>query len=206
MTQRYRPAGSSSAFTPSPGASFGRQLWQFHHYERNLYHLVCRWLYRASVDGKPFEGGDPAELAPWPWHAANLFVHWLATMLAYWVFSTWLPPERALLVAAVFALHPIQTTSVCYISGLSGMMALLFTLAGIRHIQLGGWEHWALAALSQYFACKSKQEGFLYLALYPIFFSFLGERPAPRARAVGSLAPADPDYAKITRFSRTRYR
>ena len=157
----------------TPGRGLVAHLGQLHQYERSLYHLICRWLYVASVE-KPGTIGTNAVLKSWPWHAANLAVHWLATIVVYWIFATWLPFHKAVFVAAVFAVHPIQTTSVGYISGLQGMLALLFTLAGIRHIQLGGWEHWALAALSQYFACKSKQEGFLYLALYPIFFFWFG--------------------------------
>lgn len=143
-------------------------------YERHLYHIVTRWLYFLSRTRRPDPINGGVLLRPWVWHGTNLLVHSANIVLFYGVVSTWWGIWPAAIGAAIFALHPIQTTSVCYISALPGMLAVFFTLCGLRHFQLGGWDHLLLAALAQFFACKSKQEGYVYAMLYPICFFWFG--------------------------------
>jgi hypothetical protein len=63
--------------------------------------------------------------------------------------------------------------SVAYISGRAAIQAAFFSALGLLHAAAGGW-HWPLAAVSQYFAWKSKEDGALYLVLYPVILWKIG--------------------------------
>ncbi len=53
-------------------------------------------------------GGD----APGGYHLFNLVLHGLTAWLAWGLFQSFVRPRAALLAAAVFAFHPIQTEPV----------------------------------------------------------------------------------------------
>ncbi|WP_280150806.1 hypothetical protein [Piscinibacter sp. XHJ-5] len=73
-------------------------------------------------------------------HAVNLAVHAANTMLVGWLLRALMPALEgdvrrqriaAWVGAAVFALHPVQTEAVTYVSGRSTSLAALFALASI---------------------------------------------------------------------------
>jgi len=65
-------------------------------------------------------------------HATNVVLGVLAILLAFSVASELLRDRRAgLLVAAVFALHPLQVESVCYVSARADVLAGLLALASV---------------------------------------------------------------------------
>ncbi|MBX6421860.1 MAG: hypothetical protein IRZ06_12765 [Nevskia sp.] len=96
--------------------------------------------------------------APWPFHVLNLIVHALNALLVaalgLRLFESGGVPEAsarraAWIAAAVFALHPVNTEAVTYLSGGSVALATLFQLAALwfydRHLAHGRCADWALA-------------------------------------------------------------
>lgn len=71
--------------------------------------------------------------APEPYHLSSILLHICNAGLVF-LLSIRLVISRpaALLASLVFALHPIQSQSVSYISGLAGPLALLFLLSGFE--------------------------------------------------------------------------
>jgi len=62
-------------------------------------------------------------------HVHNLILGALAIALAGWIFVQLLPdPRSALLATAVFALHPLQAETLCYVSARGGLLAALLAL------------------------------------------------------------------------------
>jgi|SRR6267142_1557065 len=88
------------------------------------------------------------------WHLINIFLHLLSVLVLYallirmgFLYSFWL--------AMAFAAHPLQTASVCYVSGRSNVMAGLFLFTG-AYLYLGplpwpflSWIPFCLAYLSR---------------------------------------------------------
>jgi len=100
-------------------------------------------------------------LEPWGYHLTNLLLHAAASLAAYVVALRLLPFKAALLAALLFAIHPIQTESVTYISGrrdlLSGLFVLLGFYAFLRYRSDGG-RHWlGASALAYVFGLLSKE-------------------------------------------------
>jgi len=70
-------------------------------------------------------------LKPWGYHLSNLFYHILTAFLVYLIVRNLVGSSRpALLAAALFAVHPIQTEAVTYISGRRDVLSTLFYLLG----------------------------------------------------------------------------
>lgn len=139
-----------------------RNLTQFHHAARPVTDSVQRFVWTYF------------RLTPWAWHSVNLIVHAACVILAYVVFVPILGTERAILAASIVAIHPLQASCACYISGLAPMLATLFTLCGLAHFQMGGIWHLSAAAASQYFAWKSKPDAILYAVFYPMVWLLSG--------------------------------
>ncbi|HSM14151.1 MAG TPA: hypothetical protein VLA66_08785, partial [Thermoanaerobaculia bacterium] len=98
-----------------------------------------------------------------PFHLLNLALHLASVVLVFALlrrlrFST----DRALLVAALFALHPIQTEAVCSVTGLTDVLCAVLSLAslGLFARALDGPRRLpfaALAALALLAALASKE-------------------------------------------------
>ncbi len=67
---------------------------------------------------------------PFFYHLTNLLIHLLNCILVYLLFARYfaLPRLALLLASLVFALHPIHTESVCFISGKTDLLATTFFL------------------------------------------------------------------------------
>lgn len=100
------------------------------------------------------------------YRVANLVFHVGCIWAFHVVASVWLSGSRANLATIIYAVHPINTASVCYVSGRSGIQAMFFLLCAWALFQLG---YWPLGLISGGFACKSKPEFLLLVPLYPIF-------------------------------------
>lgn len=106
------------------------------------------------------------------WHGINLVMHGAAVILLHRLVLVWgLGPSWAAGAAAVFAFHPLQVASVCYLSGRPGTQSMLFTLAGLFAFHSGAW---LAAAGFQVIAWKSKEDSILLLAFYPISVFLFG--------------------------------
>lgn len=100
-------------------------------------------------------------LDPWGYHLSNLLLHGAVTVAAFLMALRLLSFKAALFVALLFAVHPIQTESVTYISGrrdlLSGLFVLLGFYAFLRHRDEGGWRWLGVAALAYLLGLLSKE-------------------------------------------------
>jgi len=100
-------------------------------------------------------------LDPWGYHLTNLLLHAATSIVAFLAALRLLPFRAALLTALLFAVHPIQTESVTYISGrrdlLSGLFVLLGFYAFLRHRDEGGRRWLAAAALAYLLGLLSKE-------------------------------------------------
>ncbi len=77
-----------------------------------------------------YEGWDEG-LNPLGYHISNCLYHLLTTLLVFLVVSRLVSNYRiAFLAAALFALHPVNTDSVTYLSGRRDILFALFYLAG----------------------------------------------------------------------------
>lgn len=77
-----------------------------------------------------YEGSDPG-LNPLGYHMSNLFYHMLTSFLVFLVVYRLVANYRvAFLAASLFALHPVHTDSVTYLSGRRDILFTLFYLAG----------------------------------------------------------------------------
>lgn len=71
-------------------------------------------------------------LNPWGYHVTNTILHALSAVCVYLIAQTlFTSPLAALLAALLFAVHPIQTESVTYLSGRRDVLSGLFVLAGV---------------------------------------------------------------------------
>lgn len=65
------------------------------------------------------------------YHATNLAIHLSSSLVVYGIAGVIVGPEVALVAMAVFALHPLQTESVVYISSRAELLAAFFALLGL---------------------------------------------------------------------------
>jgi len=117
-----------------------------------------------------YEGWD-AGLNPLGYHLANYVYHLLTTWLVFLVVFRLAASYRiAFLAAALFALHPVHTDSVTYISGRRDILVTLFYLAGfyyfLRYRQTGKVTFIIAALLSYLLSLGSKEMGVTLPALF----------------------------------------
>ncbi len=128
----------------------GLNFWQG---PRALTHLGYIWTWRVWG------------LSPIGFHVGNIAIHLVNVFLVAEILERiGFPPERVLLAAAVFAVHPLQTHAVAWMSGRSGIQSAMFGYAGWVLLLTG---FWPLAVVSQYLAGKSKEDGWLYVLAWP---------------------------------------
>lgn len=70
-------------------------------------------------------------LNPTVFRAGNLLIHLIAVTLVYRLLRRFASARGAWLGAAVFAVHPVQVETVCWISGTKDLLAAMFCLLGI---------------------------------------------------------------------------
>ncbi len=100
-------------------------------------------------------------LDPFVYHLHNLLLHLACVALAFWVFLLLdRKPRIALLVALLFAVHPVHVDSVASIAARTNLLATLFSLAalaaygisldrGRRRYLAAAWVAFVLAALAK---------------------------------------------------------
>ena len=110
---------------------------------------------------------------PWPFHLTNLLGHVLASLLA-WQLARKLFPRIATISALFFALHPVHTETVSWISGRTDLFAALFVfLAWILALEPGSpFRVKPLLALPVFFLALLAKE---VAVVFPVLL-FLGDR------------------------------
>jgi Flp pilus assembly protein TadD len=116
-------------------------------------------------------GGWDAGLNPLGYHLANCAYHLLTVWLVFLVVFRLAASYRiAFLAAALFALHPVHTDSVTYISGRRDIFVTLFYLAGfyyfLRYRQTGKITFIVAALFSYLLSLGSKEMGVTLPALF----------------------------------------
>lgn len=94
--------------------------------------------------------------SPAGYHANNLLLHIINVLLVYSCFSVLASRELALVAAALFAVHPVHTESVTWISGRTDLLASLLVLGAFR-------SYLSVKNLGRYGAFRVAAVGFLYL-------------------------------------------
>lgn len=103
-------------------------------------------------------------LDPWGYHLTNIALHGLSAVCVYLIAGTlFASPLPALVAALLFAVHPIQTESVTYLSGRRDVLSGLFVLAGfvsfLRYRQSGRARDLMLTILACPLAFFTKESG-----------------------------------------------
>lgn len=104
--------------------------------------------------------------APYTFHAVNLVIHLISTVLAWRVLSRIVSSQSAFLATVIFALHPLQAEPVIYVYARATLLATLFCWVSFDAWSSGkewravGW--FALALLS-------KEE----VVAFPLFLALL---------------------------------
>ena len=102
--------------------------------------------------------------APGGYHLFNLLLHGLTAWLAWGLFQAFVRPRAALLAAAVFAFHPVQTEPVAYVFARATILATLFAILSWQ-----AWTHKRYWRSTLWFAAAllAKEE----VAALPLFFA-----------------------------------
>jgi len=105
-------------------------------------------------------------LDPWGYHLSNIAYHALSVVVTFLIAQGLFARMRpALFTALLFAVHPIQTDSVTYLSGRRDVLSGLFVLVGfyafLRYRQTGRRGNLLLAGVAYSLAFFSKESGII---------------------------------------------
>ena len=104
------------------------------------------------------------------WHGINLILHAVNISLVYMIVQAlWFP--LAPWAALTFAVHPLQTSAVGYMSARPGILAATFAYTGFLALVQGDWPGAVLSAL---LSLLSKEDAWIYLAFWPMLVYFSG--------------------------------
>lgn len=98
---------------------------------------------------------------PWGHHLTNLLIHAASAALVIQWLRKIFSPKIAFFTAAFFALHPLQSEIVAYVSGRGDALGVFFLMSGLLLFPARPW----LAALCQILAMGSKES----LIMFPLF-------------------------------------
>lgn len=116
---------------------------------------LTKWSYMLSGLISPME--------PWGYHLISVLLHALNTVLLFllgrvlWS-GLWLP----FVCAALFALHPVQTEAVAYISARADVLMTTFVLLAVLAAERGRWAWMLVACLG---AVLAKESGIVAVPL-----------------------------------------
>ncbi len=146
--------------------------------------------------------------SPGPWHLHSLLWHLLTIVAVAWCATPRLGPSRALVASAIFALHPIHSEAVMWLSARNDLMCMAFlaTTLGLldRHADAPRVRTLVAIALTALAACMSKELGYalplLWVAWRRAFGLSVPLRPLGAVLAglaVGGLLRAQADLQSM---------
>jgi protein O-mannosyl-transferase len=113
---------------------------------------------------------------PMGFHAVNIFIHLLNVLLLYMMSRRVLQNDGAAFVAALlFAVHPVNTEAVNFVSARNTLLSLLFSLASFlafMRAQARGARWPLLSALLFLFGLLSKETSFMVIGLIALYTVF----------------------------------
>ena len=121
-------------------ASWGNLLWLWTHPYESLFIPVSYTVYWLEVAVSRWAGGLPATAVPGPllFRGVSLILHAANAVLVFRLLCSpridWRGP---VLGAMLFAVHPLQVESVCWVSEQRGLLAAFFSLLALE--RLGAW-------------------------------------------------------------------
>lgn len=139
--------------------TFWRAFCSFCSEPRAFTHLTYLWCWKAGH----------RRLVPWIFHAINIWIHQLNTLLVFMLVLQ-IRPSIAGYAALLFAVHPHQVAAVSYISGRAGLLVTFFALAGTL---AGTFLFLPVVILCALFAHRSKEDGYAWLIFLGISFAVL---------------------------------
>ena len=115
-------------------------------------------------------------LNPFGWHLLNILLHVLVCCVLYLLLRRWgLPVFLSLSIALIFAVHPIHTESVAWISGSPDLLFAICLLASLwfagNHSERGKRFDLILAIVFYALALGSKEVAFLCFPLFWLVFA-----------------------------------
>lgn len=125
--------------------------------------------------------------APYGFHLFNVLVHLLNTaLLAAWALRALpLAPRAVWLLAALWALHPVQTEAVTYIAGRSVSLSTTFLFAGLLLLARGGRTAPWTVALCTALALGVRETAWVFPLLFALAGWLRGASPRELLRDVG---------------------
>jgi Flp pilus assembly protein TadD len=145
------------------------------------------WSGIALLSPAPALPSQPYQLNPLHFHTANLIVHVMCALAAYFVLRRLFAHVWAACAGAlVFALHPLQVDPVAWVSGLKDLLAGLFALLAIWQYLLSADDsldasdrkfHFALCLIAALIAVLSKVSAAMLPGVLLIIDSLLLRRP-----------------------------
>lgn len=135
-------------------------------------------------------GGNPAVF-----HAANILLYVVASVLVLALARRILPGWAALTSAALFAIHPVHVEAVANVVGQSELLAAVAALSAtvlyLRARQLGELRAGTVVAIAAMYAvaCLSKEHGVVLPALFVAAELTVIDDPAPIGERVRRLRP-----------------
>ena len=128
-------------------------VWAFTSFEQSNWHPVT-WL-SHMLDCQIFG------LNPGPHHSVNVLLHAANVFLLFWILqrstkAVW----RSFIVAALFAVHPLNVETVAWVAQRKSLLSALFSLLTIAayglYVQRGGWKRYLAVAGAFALALMSK--------------------------------------------------
>ncbi|MDQ6622343.1 MAG: tetratricopeptide repeat protein [Verrucomicrobiota bacterium] len=135
---------------------------------------------------------------PWSYHLVNLLLHGLVSVLVYLlVLQIFQAQPAALIAALLFAVHPVHSEAVAWISGRAELLAALFSL-GSWLVYLRG--RFFAVALVLFFAGLLSKENALVLPLLVIAGDLYLSRRGEASRAVSARLKYYAGFAGVIAF------
>lgn len=147
-------------------------------WDARMTRIVTGWSYALSAVISPLE--------PWGYHLISVVIHTLNTLLLFALgCQVWARVWPAFVCAALFAVHPIQTEAVAYISARPDLLMTTFTLLALLAAER---ERWVLMLLACGLAVFSKESGIVAFPLAMLWG--IGRRNVPVWLFVSGLVAA----------------
>jgi hypothetical protein len=110
---------------------------------------------------------------PLGFHAVNIFIHLINAILLYLIACRILADQRAaLIVALLFAVHPVNSEAINFISARNTLLSLCFSLASLlafMKAQEKGVRWTVLSALLFFCGLLSKETAFMLIAIITLY-------------------------------------